>query len=100
MILEALQKNLISAQKARDGVRVGVFRFLMSAIKNKEIELRSTGEELTDEQVLKVIKKQIKQRKDSIESYKQGNREDLVAKESEELEILEEIYSFFDSNDQ
>ncbi|MBP7927939.1 GatB/YqeY domain-containing protein [Patescibacteria group bacterium] len=91
MILDVLKKNLIESQKSRDAFRVEVLRYLISAIKNKEIELRPQGVELDDEKIVKVINKQIAQRKDSMESYKAGNRQDLVEKEGKELAILEEI---------
>ncbi len=91
MILDVLKKNLIESQKSRDTFRVEVLRYLISAIKNKEIELRPQGVELDDEKIVKVINKQIAQRKDSMESYKAGNRQDLVEKEGKELAILEEI---------
>jgi uncharacterized protein YqeY len=90
MILDTLKSKLIEAQKAKDELRVSVLRFLFSAIKNKEIELRPQNQVLDDEKIFAVIKKQIKMRKDSIESYKAGNRQDLVDKETNELNVLEE----------
>lgn len=98
MIIEKLKQQLISALKAHDTVRVSVLRFLLSGIKNKEIELRTQGIELADEHVIKVIVKQIKQRNDSIAGYKKGNREDLVAKETAELEILTQLLESFSTN--
>lgn len=92
MIVSKLQEELVQAQKQRDLFRIGVLRYLLSVVKNREIELRGQQEELTDEHVLKVIKKQVKQRNDSIESYKMGNREDLVQKETQEKGILLEIF--------
>lgn len=88
MIIKDIQSRIIKAQKERDTVSLGVLRFLLSNIKNQEIELRRQQIEMQDKHVLKVIQKQIKQRNDSIEAYKQGNRDDLVQKESTELEIL------------
>ncbi len=88
---EVLKSKLIEAMKAKDSVRVSVIRFLMSAIKYKEVELRSTNETITEEKIFGVIKKQIKMRNDSIESFKAGNRQDLVEKESAEKAILEEF---------
>lgn len=88
MIIKDIQSRIIKAQKERDTVSLGVLRFLLSNIKNQEIELRRQQKEMQDKHVLKVIQKQIKQRNDSIEAYKQGNRDDLVQKESTELEIL------------
>lgn len=90
MMLDTLKAKLFEAQKAKDEFRVSVLRFLLAAVKNKEIELRVTKEELNDEKVFGVIKKQIKMRRDSIESYKAGNRQDLVDKETKEMQLLEE----------
>ncbi|OGC46311.1 hypothetical protein A2V49_00405 [candidate division WWE3 bacterium RBG_19FT_COMBO_34_6] len=98
MILQDLQQDLIKYQKAKDSLRIDVIRFLMAGIKNKEIELRGQNIVLNDEHIVKVINKQIKQRNDSIESYKMGNREDLVQKETKEKEILEEILSKYNLN--
>ncbi len=97
MIVDQLKVQLKEAMIARDSVRVSVIRFLNAAITNKEIELRSQGIELIDKHVVKVIEKQIKQRKDSIENYKSGNRQDLVDKENAELVILEELLSKYSS---
>jgi uncharacterized protein YqeY len=95
MILDTLNAELKQAMIARDALRVSVVRFLISAIKNKEIELRGQGIELEDKHVLKSIQKQIKQHKDSIEAYQSGGRDDLVQKETAELEILEEFLEKF-----
>jgi uncharacterized protein YqeY len=81
--------------KARDTERVGVVRYLLSKIHEKEIDLRSQKVEFKDKHARKVILKQIKQREESIEAYKEGGREDLVEKESKELEILKEILDMF-----
>lgn len=94
MLINTLQEKVFVYQKEKDPLRLSVLRYLLSALKNKEIEFRSTGETLTDDVVRKVIEKQIKQRKDSIESYKSGNRQDLVEKETQELGVLEEFLSF------
>ena len=92
MILDVLRDKLIEYQKARDSFRVGVYRFLIADIKNKEIEMRSQNVDFADKHVLRVIEKQIAQRKESIEAFKMGNRQDLVDKESAELEVLEDIF--------
>lgn len=76
-----------TAMKAKDMDRVNTLRFLTSAIKNKEIEIRPN--ELTDEDVLSVLRKSVKQRQDSIEQYKAAQRADLADKEQAELQIIE-----------
>ena len=86
MILEKVKTDLKEAMKAFDEAKVSTLRFLISAIHNKEIALQ--GKNLPDEEVVEVIRQQIKQRKESIEAFKTGGRDDLVQKEQGELEIL------------
>ncbi len=88
MNLATLKKDLYSAQKEQNTQKVAVLRYLIAGVQNKEIELRSNGVELQDKHVDKVILKQLKERQDSIDSYKQGGRDDLVQKEQAELAIL------------
>ena len=83
---EQLVQDMKTAMKAKEQIKLATIRFTRSAIKNREIEL---GEELDDDDVLKVITTLVKQHKDSIEQYQQGGRGDLVAKEQAELEILQ-----------
>lgn len=72
--------------RAGDTRRRDVIRYLQAAMKNRQIEVQH---ELHDDEVLEVIQNQIKQRRDSIEAYRSGGREDLAADEAAELEILE-----------
>lgn len=97
MLTDVLKQNLIKSMKDRDTDRVSVLRYLSSAIKNKEIALRGQGIQMEDKHIVKTVAQQIKQRNDSIEAYKSGNRQDLVDKESKELAILEEILDTFSS---
>ena len=90
MILQTLQSKLIEAQKARDTARLEVLRYLLAQIKNREIELRPAGKEMNDEEVLKVLNKQIKQRIDTIEDFKKSGRQDLIDRETLQKAILEE----------
>ncbi len=92
-MLNKLKIDLLKARKAQDTLKVSVLGFLLSAIQNKEIELRSSKEELTDEHIEKVLRKQIKNRNQSIEAYEKGGRQDLVDQESAEKKILEGILS-------
>jgi len=89
-ILEKINGDLKGAMRGKDELSVSVLRMLISAIRNKEISLRK-GEkiELADEQIIEVIKSEIKKRKDSIEAYRAGGRPDLADKEKKEEEILE-----------
>lgn len=75
------------ALKARDSLKVSVLRMLISAIKMVEIQKNIKAAE--DEDVLQIIQKQVKQRKDSIDQFLKGNRKDLADKETLELRILE-----------
>ena len=86
-IREKLTSDMKDAMRAKDQLRLEAIRFLQSAIKNKEIELRPNP--ISSEEVLAVVKKLVKQRKESIEQYQAANRQDLVDKESAELKILE-----------
>lgn len=76
-----------TAMKAKDMDKVNTLRFLTAAVKNKEIEVRPN--ELTDDDVLSVLKKSVKQRQDAIEQYSAANRMDLADKEKAELAIIE-----------
>jgi hypothetical protein len=82
---ETIAQQLAGATKAKDAVRMNTLRMLRAAIKNREVELRA---ELKDEEILRVIGTQVKQRKESIRQYEEGGRGDLSKKEGEELEIL------------
>jgi uncharacterized protein YqeY len=86
-----LKVALLKARKEQDTLGVSVLSYLISAIQNKEIALRGRGEELTDEHVKEVLNRQIKQRKESIEQYQTGGRQDLVDQETNELKVLEEL---------
>ena len=85
---EKIRSELKEAMKAGDAERRDTLRFLESAVKNEAIEKRKPVTELTDEEVIAVVKRMAKQRMDSIGSYRTGGREDLAAKEESELVIL------------
>jgi uncharacterized protein len=83
---EQLNKDYIQAMKDRDSVRSSALSFLRAQVKYARIELKT--EQVADKDVIAVIKKQVKQRQDSIEQFKGGGRTDLVEKEEKELSIL------------
>lgn len=87
-LYQTLGEHLKEAMKSGETVRRDTLRLLQSAIKNVAIEKRKAAPELADTEVEEVIKRLVKQRKDSIEQYRAGNREDLVAKEEAELTLL------------
>ena len=85
-LLERLQQDLGTARKARNQAAVIVLGTAISDVKNREIELRR---DVTDDDVVDVIRKSIKRRREAIELYLTAKRDDLVSKERVELETLE-----------
>ena len=88
MTKEKILSDLKGAFKNGETLKVSVLRMFLSAIKNKEIEKMKKDEGLSEEEIMEVFKKEIKNRKKSIESFEKGGRPDLVEKEKSELEIL------------
>ena len=86
MLREKIADDMRDAMKARETVRVAALRMLMTSVKNTEVEKRR---ELSDDEVLDVITKEAKRRRESIEAFEKGGRTDLVEKESAELAVLE-----------
>jgi uncharacterized protein YqeY len=84
---ERIDSDLKDAMRAKDAARLGVLRMLKSALKYSAIE-KSADAQLDDAEASQVIRKQVKQRQDSIESFEKGGRPELAAKEKEELLIL------------
>lgn len=84
---EKILEDIKTAMKNKEADKLSAVRFLQAAVKNKEIELRPNA--ITDQDVLGVIKKMAKQRKDSIFEFEKANRTDLVDKEKYELTVLE-----------
>lgn len=85
-IVEQIEARLKEAMIAKDEQSTGLYRLLKSALKNAEIEKRSA---LDEADVIRVLEKEAKQRRDSIEQYQAGNRSDLVAHEEAELKVIE-----------
>ena len=85
---EDLKKSLVTAAKAKDQVGLDTVRSVQSALHYKEIEKRG---ELTEAESFQVIGTLCKQRREAIEQFRKGGREDLVAKETRELEILQKF---------
>lgn len=82
----SIESDLRSALKAGEKRRVGTLRLLLSALQNEKI---GAGRELTDDEAEAVIRRAVKQRRESIDQYTRGGREDLASGEAEELAILE-----------
>ena len=88
-MLEQIQNDLRESLKNKDEIKVSTLRLLIGAIKNFAIEKESTSYIPTDEEILEVIRKEAKKRKESIEQFEAGGRNELVEKETKELQILE-----------
>jgi uncharacterized protein YqeY len=84
----SIQEGLKKALKERDSIRLSLFRMLLAAIKNKEVEKIGL---LTEDEFYGLVKTSVKQHIESIESFKKGQRLDLAEKEEKELEILKEF---------
>jgi uncharacterized protein len=85
---EKIPLDLKNALRDKKTLELSVLRMLQSAIRNKEIEKKKGDVGLTDEEVIEVITSEIKKRKEAIEGYMKGQRQDLVDKEKAELEVL------------
>ncbi len=86
MLSETIESHLKEAMRAKDAARLSTLRMLKSALEYFKIEKKQ--EKLTDADIVGVIKKQIKQRQDSIDGFEKGGRADLVEKEKAELAVL------------
>src|ERR1041385_5476206 len=84
---EKIQSDIAAAMRQKDSLRLNVLRMMKSAVKNKEIEKMKALEE---PEVLAVLNTLVKQRKDSIEQFRKGGREELAQKEESEIGIIEE----------
>lgn len=85
-IAEQLTQDMKDSMKAGDSDRTGVLRLLRGALKNEEIKL---GHPLEEAEVLKVLQREAKQRRDSITAYREASREDLLAIEEAELTVVQ-----------
>ncbi len=85
-LAQDIQKDFITARKSKDEDAVKVLTMVHSAIRNKEIEQKS---ELKEDEILTILNKEIKQRKDSIEQYTKGGRKELADSEQKEIDLLQ-----------
>ena len=83
---EQIVADVTVAMKAKDAARTSTLRMLKAAIVNRQIE---KGGELDDEELMKLLRSQVKQRRDSVEQYEKGGRQDLVDKELAEIAVIE-----------
>jgi uncharacterized protein YqeY len=84
---EKIQSHLADAMRSKDQLRLSVLRMMKSAVKNKEVDKMKALEE---GEVLAVLNTMVKQRKDSVEQFRKGGREELAQKEEAEIKIIEE----------
>src|SRR5215470_3988143 len=85
-ISEQVQKDMVDAMRSRDELRLSTLRMVKAAIKNKEVDKRAALDDKETQQVLATL---IKQRKDSIEQFQKGGRQELADKEAAEIKIIE-----------
>ena len=85
-IVEQIEKDLVAALKAREELRLSVLRMAKAALMNKKVEL---GKPVEDGEALAVLRTLIKQRRDSVEQFRKGKRDDLADKEEAEIKIIE-----------
>jgi uncharacterized protein len=85
-ISEQIQKDMVDAMRSRDELRLSTLRMVKAAIKNKEVDKRAP---LDDKEVQQVLATLIKQRRDSIEQFTKGGRQELADKEAAEIKLIE-----------
>ena len=91
MLIQKIKQDLINHIKSGDKIKISITRLLIAALKDKEISLRNNqdfDELITDNIVMEIINKMIKQRKIAAKTYEEGNRVDLAEKELEEAQLL------------
>lgn len=85
-ISEQVQKDMIAAMRARDELRLSTLRMVKTALENKRVEKRAALDDKESQQVLSTL---IKQRKDSVEQFSKGGRQEMADKEAAEIKIIE-----------
>jgi uncharacterized protein YqeY len=93
---DRIQSNMADAMRTKDSLRLGVLRMMKAAVKNKEVEKMKALEE---GEVLSVLNTLVKQRRDSIEQFRKGGREELALKEESEIRVIEEYLPAAASDD-
>jgi len=85
-VKDQIVADMTAAMKAKDAARTSTLRMVKAAITNREKE---SGADVSDEDVLKLLRSQLKQRRDSVEQYQKANRQDLAEKEANEIAVIE-----------
>ncbi len=92
MIRDQIKTALTGAMKSGDKARTGALRLIQSAIKNRDIELRGNANPGDDDaNVIELLQKMIKQRRESVDMYRKGGREELAQVEMDEIAVIEEF---------
>ncbi|MEK9132980.1 MAG: GatB/YqeY domain-containing protein [Patescibacteria group bacterium] len=86
---EKVNADMLAAMKAKEETKLGALRLLKAAIMKFEVSGKEK-KDASDETVMQIINKEVKQRKDSIDAFKKGGREDMAKKEEDEMKILQE----------
>ena len=86
-IKDKITEDMKNAMRAQQKERLGTIRLILAALKQREVDERIV---LTDEDILAILNKMIKQRRDSISQFEAGNRPELAAKEAEEIKLIQE----------
>lgn len=89
-----IHAEMVAAMRAQDKIRLGIIRMVQAAIKQQEIDERTEGDErlsLNDVQILSILDKMIRQRRESIKQFEAANRADLVQKEILEINVIQEF---------
>src|SRR5215470_16923096 len=94
---EKIQSHLAEAMRSKNQLRLSVLRMMKSAVKNKEVEKMKP---LDEGEVIAVLNTLVKQRKDSVEQFRKGSREELAQKEEAEIKIIEEYLPAAASDDE
>jgi len=91
MLRERLQDELKAAMKAKDSCKVSTLRLILAAVKDRDVAARATGnaDGIDDAQILELLAKMIRQRRESIKLYEEGGRVDLAEREAEEIGVIE-----------
>ena len=82
---------LKEAMKAKDAARLGTLRLINAAIKDRDIDLRTEGREVTDDEILAILGKMVKQRQESTKAYEEGGRLELAEREQSEIKVINDF---------
>ena len=99
-LIEKIDEKYKNSIKEKDSNTTNTLRLIKSAIKDKQISLRSKQENLSDTDIISLLQTLIKQRKDSIDAFNKANRKDLIDKEQDEISIIETFLPQQKNNDE